>query len=79
MSKLPAEEVFAEVEWLRDGGMHPAQIATQIGRTASSLEKLARNHGRADLSTVFNAEAMRSQKVWQAEYKARMRAKKRAS
>lgn len=59
MAKLTAAEVFEEVDWLRECGMHPAVVAAQLGRTAVALEKLGRVHGRPDIYAFFKDEAYR--------------------
>jgi hypothetical protein len=58
--RMTPHEVVEEVEWLAASGMHPAQMAAAIGRSASAIEKLARNIDRKDIAALFYAEAFRN-------------------
>lgn len=78
MTRMTAEEVFEEVEWLREAGLHPAVIAAQIGRSPMALEKLARRYGRMDIHAFFDAEAKRTTKEWRASWRRREREKRQA-
>jgi hypothetical protein len=74
---MSADEVFAEVEWLREADMHPAMIATQIGRNPAALEQLARRHGREDIAALFWSEVIRSRAAERSAAKKRKRARDR--
>lgn len=50
---MTGEEVLAEVDWLLSFRVHPEVIAAQMGRTLTSIEKLAVRHNRPDIRGKF--------------------------
>lgn len=59
------EETIEEIEWFKSFGVHPAQIATQLGLKISSLEKMCARAGRPDLAALFSQARERD---WAREY-----------
>jgi hypothetical protein len=53
-TRMTADEVLAEVDWLLNSGLHPDHIAKQIGRSLVAIETMARHHNRPDISRIFN-------------------------
>jgi hypothetical protein len=50
------EYVAEEVAWFESFGIHPTQIAKQMGRTIESTATILRRHGRNDLAAPFYDE-----------------------
>ena len=46
-----------EVQWLLEGGMHPALIVTAVGKSVYAIAVAAERAGRADIARPFRAEA----------------------
>ena len=51
---IPAD-VFEDVDHLLANGLSAHDVLVQLGRSASSVAKLAYNHGRPDLARPFGA------------------------
>lgn len=54
--RVDKDYLFGELDWLLSFGIHPSDAARQLGRTVGSLEKLARDNGRLDLSAILRPE-----------------------
>ena len=52
--RMTPTELFAEIDWLLDGNVHPRLIAQELHRTPAAIERMARIHGRTDLSTIYS-------------------------
>jgi hypothetical protein len=51
--RMTPTELFAEIDWLLDSNVHPRLIAQELHRTPAAIERMARKHGRNDLSTIY--------------------------
>ncbi len=63
MTRMTGAEILAEVDWLLEGGVHPAMVAQVLNREVGTLEMMARRHGRKDLALVFAREYAR-ERYW---------------
>ena len=59
--KMTSPELIEEVDWLLSFDLHPEHIARQVGRSMVAIEMVARNHGAAHISRIFNRAI---KKVW---------------
>ncbi len=59
MTRMTGAEILAEVDWLLEGGVHPAMVAQVVGRGLHSIDRLARRHGRDDIAQLFSREYAR--------------------
>lgn len=52
-AKLRGPELVAEARHLSDGGLHPEEVAVQLGRSVPAIEAAARRVGDVELSVEF--------------------------
>lgn len=48
-TRVPAEVLISETEWLLSFGTHPATIASQLRMTLDGLQQVMRRHGKPEL------------------------------
>jgi len=58
VTKLPAAELVAEVDWLLEGGMTPYMVCDALQKTPAAVYKAAWKMGRKDIAAIFGRKDM---------------------
>jgi hypothetical protein len=57
VKRLSRDEFITEVEWLLDGGVHPAHVAHALRIEVGAVERRLYRYGMHDLARLFRYEA----------------------
>ena len=55
MKRVIPADVFEDIDWLLASGLSAHDVLAQLGRSASSVSKLAYRYGRTDIARPFGA------------------------